>query len=226
MQKVGLVLQPDFITSRPALFQNDFMRTVFFIISLAFIVNAAFIKKSVPFYSMAKWVVEKNSSLNIQGETNINSFQCDVTEYLKPDTLVYSMNDATKKLSFTNSCLSIDIKRFDCHNKYITEDFRSALKADENPKLKIVFLTVEQFSNSPDHQLVKGTVDIQLAQVTKRVEIAYLVHNLPGNRIQMNGSHVFSFSDFNLKAPRKLAGLIKTKDEIKVNFQLFFKAIQ
>jgi hypothetical protein len=201
------------------------MRTVFFIISLAFIVNAAFIKKSVPFYSMAKWVVEKNSSLNIQGETNINSFQCDVTEYLKPDTLVYTKNDATKKLSFTNSCLSIDIKKFDCHNKYITEDFRSALKADENPKLRIVFLTVEQFSNSSDNQLVKGTVDIQLAQVTKRVEIAYLVNNLSGNRIQMNGSHVFSFSDFNLKAPRKLAGLIKTKDEIKVNFQLFFKAI-
>jgi len=201
------------------------MRTVFFILSLAFVVNAAFIKKSVPTYSMAKWVVEKNSSLNIQGETNINSFQCDVTEYLKPDTLIYTKNDATKKLSFTNSCLSIDIKRFDCHNKYITEDFRSALKADENPKLRIVFLTVEQFSNTSDNQVVKGTVDIQLAQVSKRVEIAYLVNNLAGNRIQMNGSHVFSFSDFNLKAPRKLAGLIKTKDEIKVNFQLFFKAI-
>jgi len=201
------------------------MRTVFFILSLAFVVNAAFVKKSVPTYSMAKRVVEKNSSLNIQGETNINSFQCDVTEYLKPDTLIYTKNDATKKLSFTNSCLSIDIKRFDCHNKYITEDFRSALKADENPKLRIVFLTVEQFSNTSDNQVVKGTVDIQLAQVSKRVEIAYLVNNLPGNRIQMNGSHVFSFSDFNLKAPRKLAGLIKTKDEIKVNFQLFFKAI-
>jgi len=201
------------------------MRTVFFILSLAFVVNAAFVKKSVPTYSMAKWVVEKNSSLNIQGETNINSFQCDVTEYLKPDTLIYTKNDATKKLSFTNSCLSIDIKRFDCHNKYITEDFRSALKADENPKLRIVFLTVEQFSNTSDNQVVKGTVDIQLAQVSKRVEIAYLVNNLAGNRIQMNGSHVFSFSDFNLKAPRKLAGLIKTKDEIKVNFQLFFKAI-
>jgi len=225
MQKVRLVLQPDFITNRPTLLQNDFMRTVFFILSFAFVVSAAFIKKSVPTYSMAKWVVERNSSLNIQGETNINSFQCDVTEYLKPDTLVYTKNDATKKLSFTNSCLSIDIKRFDCHNKYITEDFRSALKADKSPKLRIVFVTIEQFSNSSDNQLVKGTVDIQLADVTKRAEIAYRVKTMPGNQIQMNGSHVFSFSDFNLKAPRKLAGLIKTKDEIKVNFQLLFKAI-
>jgi hypothetical protein len=201
------------------------MRTFFFILTFAFVVNAAFIKKSIPPFSLAKWVVERNSSLNIQGETNINSFQCDVTEYLKPDTLVYTKNDATKRLSFTNSCLSVDIKRFDCHNKYITEDFRSALKADQNPSLKIVFLSIDQFSNASNDEVVKGIVDIQLAHVTKRAEIEYTVKNLPGSRIQMNGSHVFNFSDFNLKAPKKLAGLIKTKDEIKVNFQLFFKAI-
>jgi len=85
---------------------------------LVFFLNVAFIKKSVPNYSLAGWVVEKNSSLNIQGQTNINSFQCDVTEYLKPDTPVYIKNDATKKLSFTNSCPSIDVKRFDCHKVY------------------------------------------------------------------------------------------------------------
>jgi len=190
-----------------------------------FLMNAAFIKKSVPNYSLARWVVERNSSLNIQGETNINSFQCDVTEYLKPDTLLYIKNEAAKKLSFTNSCLNIDIKRFDCHSKYITEDFRSALKADENPSLKIVFLTIDQFSNTSKNEIVKGVVDIELAHVVKRAEIEYSVKTLPGNRIQMNGSHVFSFSDFKLKAPRKLAGLIRTKDQIKVNFQLFFKAI-
>lgn len=186
--------------------------------------NASFVN-GVRNTSLARWVVEKNSSLSIQGETNINSFQCDVTEYLKPDTLVYTKNDATKKLSFTNSCLAIDIRRFDCHNKYITEDFRSALKADDNPNLKIVFITIDQFSPACNNQAVKGIVDIQLADVTKRSEICYTVKILSPNRIQMNGSRVFSFSDFDLKAPKKLAGLIRTKDKITVNFQLFFKSI-
>ena len=170
-------------------------------------------------------MVEKNSSLNIQGQTNINSFQCDVAEYLKPDTPVYIKNDATNKLSFTNSCPSIDVKRFDCHNRYITEDFRSALKAEENPDLKIVFLTTDEFSDVSTGVVVKGIVDIELAHVIKRAEIEYAVKTLPGNRIQMNGSRIFSFSDFKLKAARKLASLIRTRDEIKVNFQLFFKTI-
>ena len=201
------------------------MRAIFSIISALFILNTSFIKDSTPKNSFARWVVERNSSLNIQGATNINSFQCDVTEYLKPDTLVYTKNDATNKLSFTNSCLVIDVKRFDCHNKFITEDFRTALKADENPSLKIVFLSIDQFSNNYNNQTVKGTVDIELAHVIKRAEICYTVKSLAGNRIQMNGSQIFSFSDFNLKAPKKLAGLIRTKDKIKVNFQLFFKSI-
>jgi len=201
------------------------MRVTLSIIFFLFILNASFIKKGLQNNSLARWVVEKSSSLNIQGETNINSFECDVTEYLRPDTLVYLKNDATKKLCFTNSCLIIDIRRFDCHNKFITEDFRSALKADENPNLKILFLTIDQFSNSCNNQVVKGIVDVELAHAVKRAEINYTIKTLPGNRIQMNGSHVFYFSDFNLKAPKKLAGLIRTKDQIKVNFQLFFKAI-
>ncbi len=201
------------------------MRVTAFIIFSLFILNAAFIKKSVQNSSLARWVVERNSSLKIQGETNINSFECDVTEYLKPDTLVYSANYATKTLSFTNSSLVVDIRRFDCHNKFITDDFRSALKADETPNLKIIFLTIDQFSSNSNNQVVKGTVDVQLAHSIKRTEIDYTIKVLPGNRIQMNGSHVFTFSDFNLKAPRKLAGLIRTKNQIKVNFQLFFKAI-
>src|SRR3954466_9357952 len=138
---------------------------------------------------MARWVVEKSSSLNIQSETNINSFECDETEYLRPDTLVYLKNDGAKKLCSMESCLTIDVRRFDCHNKFITEDFRNALKADESPNLKILFITIDQFSNNSNSQVVKGIVDIELAQVVKRSEINYTVKTLPGNRIQMNGSH-------------------------------------
>lgn len=172
-----------------------------------------------------KWVVEKTSSLAIQGETNVNSFRCEVTEYLHADTLFYAANESSKKLMFVNSRLRIDIKRFDCHSKLITNDFRSALKADENPALTITFVSLDQFNNPCDNQSVKGIVDIGLANVAKRTEICYVIKTLPGGRVELNGSHVFTFSDFNLKAPRKLAGLIRTKNEIKVNFRLFFRAV-
>lgn len=173
----------------------------------------------------AKWVVEKNSSLGIHGETNVNRFQCDVTEYIHADTFLISGNDAAKKLWFTNSTLRIDIRRFDCHNKFITSDFRSALKADESPELKIRFLYIDQFPTPCNNQQVKGLVEIELARVTKKAEISYTVKTTSGSRVQLNGTHVFTFSDFKLKTPKKLAGLIRTRDSIRVNFDLFFKTI-
>jgi hypothetical protein len=172
-----------------------------------------------------KWVIEKGSSLNIQGETNINNFQCDVTEYLRADTLFYISNDQTKKLWFTNSGLTLDIKQFDCHNKMITRDFKKALKSESNPVFTIRFLSLDQFASPCDNQSVKGMVDIGLADVLKRTEICYIIKTLPGNRISLTGSQVFSFSDFNLNTPKKLAGIVRTRDTIKVNFRLFFKAI-
>ena len=201
------------------------MRTSAYIITILFLISTSYAEKDIRGLSLARWVVERNSSLNIQGETNINSFQCDVTEYLRADTLFYWTNDASRKLNFTNSSLSIEVKRFDCHNKFISEDFRTALKADKNPNLKITFISMDQFSPNCNNQQVRGIVDIELAHVIKRSEIIYTAKSLTGNRIQLTGNHLFQFSDFNLKPPRKLAGLIRTKDQIKVSFQLIFRSI-
>jgi hypothetical protein len=92
--------------------------------------------------------------------------------------------------------------------------------------LKILLLSVDAFPADCDNEIVQGIVDIELAQVIKRAVINYSVKTLPGNHICMNGSYIFSFSDFNLKAPSKFAGLIRTKDRIKVNFHLYFKAVE
>jgi hypothetical protein len=125
-----------------------------------------------------------------------------------------------------HNCLSVDIRSFDCHNKFITDNFRKILKANESPVLKILLLSVDAFPADCDNKIVQGIVDIELAQVIKRAVINYSVKTLPGNHICMNGSYIFSFSDFNLKAPSKFAGLIRTKDRIKVNFHFYFKAVE
>lgn len=173
-----------------------------------------------------KWVVEKCSSLNIQGETNINNYQCDVIEYLNEDTLFYMPNRSTRKIEFSGSDLCIDIRKFDCHSKLITNDFRAALKADKNSSLRIKLISLDHFSDPCNtSQSVKGIVDITVADITQRTEICYTLKVLPENRIELKGSKGFTFSAFNLKAPRKMAGLVRARDVIKVNFRLFFRAI-
>lgn len=200
------------------------MTQTFSIIMLLLLLEAGF-NAGTGRKAMGKWVVEKSSSINIAGKTNVNSFRCDVTEYLDTDTLSYASHETNKTLYFTKSSLKVDISRFDCHSKLITNDFRAALKATEHPSLKITLLSLDQFPDVCVDQSVKGVVDVSVANVVKRVEICYTVKTLPGNRLELRGNHTFSFSDFNLKAPRKMGGMIRTKDQIQVNFKLCFKEI-
>jgi hypothetical protein len=197
----------------------------FSIVIILLVLKASFFGDHFKGNTIQKWVVEKKSTLNIQGATNVNNFQCDVTEYLRADTFFYTNNDESGKLTFTNSSLTVDIKRFDCHSKLITSDFKNTLQVDKNSTFKITFQSLDQFTNPCDNQVINGIVDVGLTGIIKRTEISYIINTLPGNRITLTGSHIFYFSDFNLKAPRKLGGLIRTKDQIKVNFRLFFKTI-
>lgn len=216
MQKTRLVSQPGFKLRK--------MTKVFSILFISLVFQSAFPLFDVDRKKHGKWIVDKNSSLSIHGETNVNRFQCDATEYLNVDTFFYVANNSTKKLNFSNSSICLDLKNFDCHSKLITNDFRKALNANESPVLKVTFLCLDQFPNTCNNEDVKGRVDIELAGLSKRFEICYTVKTF-NDRIELWGEHAFTFGDFNLKAPKKMAGLVRTKETIKVKFHLLFKAI-
>lgn len=174
---------------------------------------------------LKRWAVDSNSSLNIEGRSNVSAFYCEVTKYLEADTLQYVNNETTRQFVFTNSSLSVDINDFDCHQRIITSDFRKTLKADQNRFLKIHFISVDAFDVCNHNQVVKGKVEILLAGHIKCTTIDFKINATSTGLIQMNGSKNMLFSEFNVAPPRKLAGIIRIKEEIKVNFQLFFKPV-
>src|SRR6185436_2320080 len=86
--------------------------------------------------TMEKWIIEKNSNLSIKGRSNVNSFQCDVKEYLRADTILFYKDDQQQQFTIKGG-LTINVEGFDCHQRYMTGDLRKTLKAQEYPQLKI-----------------------------------------------------------------------------------------
>ncbi|MCS3798141.1 hypothetical protein [Niastella sp. OAS944] len=172
-----------------------------------------------------RWAVAGNSSLNIEGRSNLSPFCCEVTKYLEADTLQYIKNETTRQFVFNNSRLNVNINDFDCHQRIITNDFRKTLKADQNRFLKIQFICLDAFDvHNP--QIVRGKVEIQLAGQIKCTTIDFRTSTTSTGLIQMNGTKALLFSEFNLTPPKKFAGIIKIKEEITVHFQLFFKPVE
>jgi hypothetical protein len=172
-----------------------------------------------------RWVVAGNSSLNIEGRSNLSPFCCEVTKYLEADTLQYVNNETTRQFIFNNSSLTVNINDFDCHQRIITNDFRKTLKAGQNRFLKIQFISLDAF-DVRNPKTVRGKVEILLAGQIKCTTIDFKTSPTSTGLIQMSGSKTLLFSEFNLTPPKKLAGFIRIKEEINVHFQLYFKPLE
>jgi hypothetical protein len=172
-----------------------------------------------------KWVINENSSLTVNGSTNINKFSCEIPSCDKTDTLTIGTGKNGRDVVLTGDVV-LSIKSFDCHNSAMTRELRKTLKESEFPTLCITFLslnTLPELSLQP--KPITGLVDINIAGVRKRFEVSYRITEDAKKVIQLVGSREINFSDFNLVPPRKLGGMIQTKDKLSVEFHLMMKRI-
>lgn len=168
------------------------------------------------------WVIERSSSLAIDGSSNVNEFTCSIHEYLQCDTLWNNVDAGRKRMTFRKSRLNVEIRRFDCMHKYITADFRKMLMADKYPYLTIEFISLDELKTGG---LVRGIVDIELAGRKKRMEIIYTCAQNGPKNVTLKGEKIMKFTDFELEPPRKLGGLIRINEDIKVHFNLNFRKL-
>ena len=195
----------------------------FCLLFLLLMLNASFFPFEKTGFQTEKmrWICVKGGSLRVNGSTNVNKFNCDITGYSNPDTLIVYKTVAGTQLEGT---VNLDIGHFDCHNGIMTADLRKTLKAKEFPLLKIRFLSLSKFpSLKPVQEDVKGLVEIQLAGVTKRFEVAYKISMGPDKIIHLLGNRDVNFTDFSIVPPRKIGGMIKTNNNLSIEFKLDFR---
>jgi len=167
-----------------------------------------------------KWVISQNSSLTINGNTNVNKFSCAILSYPKTDTI--TINRENNQILLTGA-LSLNVKNFECNNAMMTHQFRKTLKHEEFPLLNITFISLKESPNlNSKTNAIKGLVAIKIAGVTKRYEICYEFRSV-NNNLQLQGSQTVNFTDFKLAPPQRVGKLIRAKDELNVVFELNMK---
>jgi len=173
-----------------------------------------------------KWVIAESSNLCVNGSTNINDFACEILAYDQTDTITVSKPKSDKEIVLSGS-INLKIQSFDCHNSIMTHDLRKTLKASQFPVLHINFLSLNKLPDlSAKPEPIKGVVDIEIAGVKKRFEVNYQISEDAQKTIHLLGLRDINFSDFNLIPPRKLGGMIQTRDKLSVDFHLKIKTIQ
>ena len=173
-----------------------------------------------------KWVVSENSTLRVNGNTNINKFSCDILAYDQTDTLIVDQNKSNSGVALTGE-VNLSIRSFDCHNSMMTRDLRKTLKEKEFPLMRIKFLSLNKLPDlTQKPEPITGWVYIELAGAAKRFEVNYHIFEDAEKVIHLTGDRDINFTDFNLMPPMKLGGMIKTNDKLSVDFYLKIKVAE
>lgn len=166
-----------------------------------------------------RFIVQPSSKLTIDGKTNVNSFQCATARYIGKDTLVL-IEGSRRKPYFQKGYVGLDAASFDCGMPVMTHDFGKTIKSKEYPAIFIEFISFERIPVYTSKDKFKGKVKISLAGVTKTFQMDCSIEPKETGLIHLQGGRTFTFSDFELEAPKKMMGLIKVDDTLIVNFHL------
>ncbi len=172
-----------------------------------------------------KWIVDSTSKLVIYGDTNLNRFTCETDCFDKIDTLEYYPDSRVCDIFFTQTQIRVPVKSFKCGNELITKDFWETLNVDKYPTMTVHFLNLKDFTTAQNGDMVRGEVAIVLAGVQKKYHIQYQLQRHSPDYFSLVGKQPVCFSDFQLKAPRKMMGLIQVQEDLEVEFFMKLKAI-
>lgn len=191
------------------------MKFIFLILSFF----TGFFVNEFPEYSTISEVavikVLPQSSLKIQGKTNISKFSCafKISTINGPIQVIFEIDKDT--LKFRNTFLILENDCFDCGNTMMNKDLRKLLKSDEYPHIQLSLKTVQEHASA---QISNASVEISLAGVTNTYTVP--VHINKEKFTNLKGTLAIDIEDFNLEAPKKMLGTIKVSNFIEIEFDL------
>ncbi|RAR47753.1 YceI family protein [Flavobacterium lacus] len=157
------------------------------------------------FSTPREYLLVSTKQFSVQGTTSIGGFECNYDMNAK-DTLFFNQPNKTKKV-----IQSVPVKSFGCGNFILNNDFRKTLKEKEFPNVRIELSNFKKNAQNYSCDLTLNLVGKQ--KIYKNLPLEF-------DKNRLNGMITLQFSDFDLTPPKKIGGMIKIKEEIKLSVSL------
>jgi hypothetical protein len=161
--------------------------------------------------NLSEWEKSCLNFIHITGESNVSQFSFNFNQSQLVSQKPGNPYDTADVI------IRIPIREFRASNQMMYNDFLTMMKESEYPIIEICFKRKQlnnahngNYSSCPD-------IRITIAGVTRNYKIDCSI--LPcSDNIFIQGEKKLKLTDFHLKPPVKLKGLVKVSDDIQVNF--------
>lgn len=147
--------------------------------------------------------------LHIRGQSNVNEFTFQYNSYPK-----YSISGDSES---DTMIISIPIRKFETTNALMYNDFLELMKENKHPRIFITLSRKQLETAISNDSEPCPQIRITIAGVTRTYTVDCRVDRCSGN-YYLKGKEIIKLSDFDLKPPSKLLGMVKVNNEIDVSF--------
>ena len=166
-----------------------------------------------------KIIILPQSKIVLHGLSNVNSFVCEVCCMEEITVMDLSFTGNAAKLLFNDNAYQIPIKNFICENNRMTRDLQNALNMADYPSMSLELKALSSLKDTT--QAPRAKLKITLAGKSNTYDLTYESTNLSENFYRVVLTRDFNMSDFGIEPPTAMLGLIKVKEKIEIELDLY-----
>lgn len=161
------------------------------------------------------------SQISISGKSNINAFRCYTANIPQKGNFLAFEPEGVNTVNFYHADVDLLVKSLNCGSKLIEKDLNRSLIADRYPFIMLSFKDAKLIAQYPNKTAkYQTTVSMTIAKTSRNVEVDILLQQVDRNTFRITGSQVISMTDFNIKQPTAMFGMIVVDREITINFNI------
>jgi hypothetical protein len=184
------------------------------------------------------------SKLVLQGSSNVATWRCSGTtldgamEVAAPlqhinniidrieDGKVALLTAATAKFPQPTFQLTVPVHTLRCGNRRMERDMYQALRSEQHPTIEFRFAELiggvnHDIDGGSYHAKIAGV--LSLAGAKRNVTIDVEAERITPNRFRLRARLPLRMTDFRIAPPTALFGMVKAKDELTVQFDLYLQ---
>lgn len=168
----------------------------------------------------------EGSILSIEGKSNFNEYTCKLYDLSNNNKKKITTTRLKNKIVFDSLVVQLITDGFSCNNKIMTKTFKKTMKATEHPYIFLQLNSIllkDSVNNKPISSTVLAAYSISIGGVMQNYEMDISISERDFNTYVLSGSKKLQMSDFNIDPPTAMLGLIRTENELTINFTFLLR---
>ena len=154
----------------------------------------------------------QSSTMTILGTTNVHNFQSKVTQ-MSGDLVISGKKVQSLKVD-------VPVKSIKSNEKLMDTKTYEAFNAEKNPTITFQLIDAVIQKATAEDIVVAVTGNLTMAGVTKKVSFNTTGKALKAGTFQFTGSVALKMTDFKMKPPTAMLGMMKVGDAITLKFSI------